>query len=50
MGLGLAIAVKLAEVHQGRAIIQSQPGTGPSILVELRLAAATPDETKRQAP
>ena len=50
MGLGLAIAVKLAEVHQGRAIIQSQPGTGTSILVELPLAAATPDETKRQAP
>lgn len=38
-GLGLAIAVRLAELHQGRAIIQSQPGTGTSILVELPLAA-----------
>lgn len=34
-GLGLAIAVKIAELHQGRAIIQSQPGTGTSILFEL---------------
>ncbi len=37
-GLGLAIAVKLAELHGGRALIQSQPGTGTSILVELPLA------------
>ncbi len=43
VGLGLAIAVKLAEVHQGRAIIQSQSGTGTSILVELPLAK-TPDD------
>jgi signal transduction histidine kinase len=40
-GLGLAIAVRLAELHQGRAVIQSQPGTGTSILVELPLAAPT---------
>ena len=41
-GLGLAIAVKLAELHQGRALIQSQPGTGTSILVELPLAKTGP--------
>ncbi len=38
-GMGLAIAVKLAELHGGRALIQSQPGTGTSILIELPLAA-----------
>ena len=37
--MGLAIAVKLAELHGGRALIQSQPGTGTSILIELPLAA-----------
>lgn len=37
-GLGLAIAVRLAELHDGRALIQSQPGTGTSILIELPLA------------
>lgn len=37
-GLGLAIAVRLAELHSGRAVIQSQPGTGTSIMVELPLA------------
>jgi len=46
MGLGLAIAIKLAEVHQGRAIIQSQQGTGTSILVELPLAPTSGDATK----
>jgi len=38
-GLGLAIAIRLAELHEGRLIIQSQPGTGTSVLVELPLAA-----------
>ena len=37
-GLGLTIAVRLAELHDGRALIQSQPGTGTSILIELPLA------------
>jgi signal transduction histidine kinase len=43
LGLGLSIAVKLAEVHQGRAVIQSQLGTGTSILVELPLAKTPTD-------
>ena len=38
-GLGLAIAVKLAELHGGRALIQSQPGTGTAILIELPVAS-----------
>ncbi len=38
-GLGLPIAVKLAELHGGRALIQSQPGTGTAILVELPVAS-----------
>ena len=38
--LGLAIAVRLAELHEGRALIQSQPGTGTSIMIELPLAKA----------
>lgn len=38
-GLGLAIAIKLAELHLGRTIIQSQPGTGTVVLIELPLAA-----------
>ncbi len=42
-GLGLAIAVKLTELHRGRVVIQTQPGTGTSILVELPLAAAPAD-------
>ncbi|HLP08836.1 MAG TPA: hybrid sensor histidine kinase/response regulator [Opitutaceae bacterium] len=46
-GLGLAIAVKLAELHQGRALIQTQPGTGTSILVELPLATKAPVVTER---
>jgi signal transduction histidine kinase len=41
-GLGLTIAVRLAELHDGRALIQSQPGTGTSILIELPLATSTP--------
>jgi signal transduction histidine kinase len=39
-GLGLAIAIRLAELHGGRLIVQSQPGTGTSVLVELPLAGA----------
>jgi signal transduction histidine kinase len=41
-GLGLAIAVRMAELHNGRVLIQSQLGTGTSILVELPLAVGTP--------
>ncbi len=37
-GLGLAISVRLAELHHGRALIQSQQGTGTSILIEIPLA------------
>lgn len=42
IGLGLAIAVRMAELHNGRALIQSQVGTGTSILVELPLAPPKP--------
>jgi signal transduction histidine kinase len=41
-GLGLAIAVKLAELHLGRAVIQTQAGTGTSVLIELPLAGTPP--------
>lgn len=47
-GLGLAIAVRLAELHDGRALIQSHPGTGTSILVELPLAASLVPSATRQ--
>lgn len=50
LGLGLAVAVKLAEVHQGRAVIQSQLGTGTSILVELPLAKTPVEPATAPAP
>jgi len=49
-GLGLAIAVRLAEVHKGRAVIQSQAGTGTSILVELPLAKVPADVAATPGP
>ena len=41
-GLGLAIAMRLAELHHGRVVVQSQPGEGTSVLVELPLAVSQP--------
>jgi signal transduction histidine kinase len=39
LGLGLAIAMKLVELHQGSFAVTSTPGAGSSITVKLPLAA-----------
>lgn len=43
LGLGLAIAKRLTELHGGSLDIESQPGVGTSVIVKLPLAQSSPN-------